>query len=85
MKTKDDRQNDRRKSGHNCISEQQFGDILDVLRANRAFGSPVREAAELAVGPDLQCQPRGSALHRSAACGGTRRAQAAHAGCSAVL
>jgi len=41
MKTNGDRQNFRRKNGHNCISERKFGDILDVLRANRDRWRPV--------------------------------------------
>jgi hypothetical protein len=28
---KAERQNDRRKIGHNCTAEQEFGEIFDVL------------------------------------------------------
>jgi hypothetical protein len=35
MKKNVESQNDWRKSGRNCISEQEFGDIFDLLGANR--------------------------------------------------
>jgi len=41
MKTNVKRQNDWRENGQNCITEQKFDDIFDVLRANRDRWTPV--------------------------------------------
>ena len=44
MKTNENLQNDRRKNGHNCITERKSGDILDALGANRFCWGPFRSS-----------------------------------------
>jgi len=52
MKTKLERKNYRRNSGHKYITEQEFGDIFDLVVALVTAGRLFREVAKLAPGSE---------------------------------